>query len=234
MIIYFKTHQLFIVVITYKNFFNLRTFRIGHKIYIGRQTLIIHVKKNTNDNFSSVFQDSFSINLWAKPDDGNPSSGMIFMGVGENDDVYIWLTTVGEIGFYYSTAPYGAGDLTSPAYFSNGVQAWTMLSFTAENISNSSIVMKIYANGILIKFDEFDVKPSSFETGLYTVYIGAYNLEGSLISQFDGDIDNVMIFDKVLNSEEIAILYNSGRGTENFQLSPQLNLIGTALEMVGI
>lgn len=36
---------------------------------------------------------------------------------------------------------------------------------------------------------------------------------------FEGLIDNVMLFDRVLSADEVAFLYNSGRGTEILQLS---------------
>ncbi|MHC4457842.1 MAG: hypothetical protein ACYS0I_12295, partial [Planctomycetota bacterium] len=33
---------------------------------------------------------------------------------------------------------------------------------------------------------------------------------------FEGSIDNVMIFDRALTAEEIETLYNEGNGTETF------------------
>ena len=45
-------------------------------------------------------------------------------------------------------------------------------------------------------------------------FIGAHNQFGGPTRHFDGGMDNVMVFDKVLTAAEISALYNSGSGTE--------------------
>jgi len=68
---------------------------------------------------------------------------------------------------------------------------------------------KIYINGNLDVSSAVLISSSSDP-----VYIGMdYQLDARY---FDGEIDNVMIFNKVLSEAELAALYNGGAGTEIF------------------
>ena len=50
-------------------------------------------------------------------------------------------------------------------------------------------------------------------TSADNLYLGTRN-NGGLQWPFDGAIDNVMVFNKALTAAEVAVLYNSGNGTE--------------------
>ena len=59
-----------------------------------------------------------------------------------------------------------------------------------------------------------EVGYDGMENGTSDVYIGTTS---SLINYWANKLDNVMIFDKVLSSTEILLLYNNGAGTEDVE-----------------
>ena len=76
--------------------------------------------------------------------------------------------------------------------------------------------LKMYRNGVL-------QTTTTVDSGTYTamdntdanvVVSGQYDSDGEIVYQWDGFIDNVIIFNKELTSYEIATLYNDGSGTE--------------------
>ena len=70
---------------------------------------------------------------------------------------------------------------------------------------------KIYINGSL------DASaPISISSSADSLYIGMDYGDHSDARYFNGEIDNVMIFNRVLSDGEVDALYNGGAGTELF------------------
>jgi len=54
-----------------------------------------------------------------------------------------------------------------------------------------------------------------YSNAAYNYFIGTRNLTGTPDNAFTGGIDNFVLFARDLTPAEIAVLYNSGKGTEN-------------------
>ena len=77
---------------------------------------------DTEQTFESTFQDSFSISLWCKPDDGQPASDEYLIGIlnGNDGQMRITIQTTGKIFFYYRTSSGAVQTRTNSAVFDNG------------------------------------------------------------------------------------------------------------------
>jgi hypothetical protein len=78
--------------------------------------------------------------------------------------------------------------------------------FVAVTYNNTSGAMVLYRDGNTVA-----TATASAPSASATTYIGRY----STGYNFGGAIDNVMIFDRALTGDEIAMLYNQGQGTED-------------------
>jgi hypothetical protein len=191
---------------------------------------------DTNQTFQATFRDSFSVNLWCKPDDGQPAANQTLVAnYGASDNLFrVMLLPTGKL---YCSYIVGGGSITaldSVVVFSNGTGSWTMITAVFEKISATSARILLYSNGVLVETGATASVVMANFTSANDVLIGAYR--GIEPLRFDGSLDNVIIFDKALNSEEVSILYNSGRGTEDFQLDGNMQLSNNGsqlLSMVG-
>jgi hypothetical protein len=190
---------------------------------------------DTGQNFESTFRNSFTITLWSnlknliQSDDilglYNPETGYIIRLFRDYTEGYLY--------FYY-------GNQTTPelvnleAYYAPHNNRWVMITVVIEKTGDTSSG-RIYMNGSEISDVDHDstFNMENFSAGLALFLIGT-NDYNNKSTHFNGSIDNVMIFNKALSQEEIWTLYNSGRGTEDFQLTPNLNFDGSALIMEGI
>ncbi|MHC4457121.1 MAG: LamG domain-containing protein [Planctomycetota bacterium] len=84
-------------------------------------------------------------------------------------------------------------------------EAWHFVAVTFDPDVESG-KMVLYKDGAAV--DEANNVPTQL---LGKTYIGQFLTDYN----FEGSIDNVMIFDKALTAEEIQTLYNGGQGTEN-------------------
>lgn len=81
---------------------------------------------------------------------------------------------------------------------------WNHLFFTADNHS-----IKNYLNGIMVKEDDlYNVQWNSYT---HDTNIGVWGGEFPLESFFKGKIDDVIIYNKILNETEIERLYKEGK-----------------------
>lgn len=177
-----------------------------------------------NSNYASndLFRDSFSFSCWIKPDDGQPSTGNMFIGVetGANQDQFIMdLSTSGVIsGFHASDGGLNYVS-TSSSVFTDGAQSdYKHIVITEEKVSSGNAAMKIYVNGgeqpmsvlgggfFVITEAQFN----AFDHGGLNLYIGANNDDGTAENFYDGLIDEITVFTKALSREEVTALYNSG------------------------
>ena len=161
-------------------------------------------------DFSPVLT-PFSISTWV-----NMRSFVYFIPAskwqdGSNKEWLLYTGTQKKIIFHmyddsedaYIGRTYG----TSLASYEN---KWTHFVATYDGGTLSSGI-KIYLNGNRV--DDADSKSGSFvsvENLTAPVWIGRYATNYS-----NGQIDNVMIFNKALTQEEITFLYNGGFGTEH-------------------
>jgi len=178
---------------------------------------------DTGHHFSDVFNDSFSISLWVKPDDGRPSSTNFLFGLqhdpgsGNIDDVVrLELHTNGILKFVFE----GDTDTfiieTSGAAFSDGDQSsvgftHVLIAMTKNSGSNSSA--DIFINGVdvsdSITNDITEAKHAAFSS-TDNLFIGARNDRGTASNFFPGKIDEFAIFNSALDVNNALAIYNNG------------------------
>jgi len=173
---------------------------------------------NCNQDFDSIFQTSFSIEVWIQPDDGHPVVGGEIFGSNllTTDSVDAVLQTSGKVRIQYGSDSNDASAMTNTPVFPDGATSWTHIIFTVSEGNG----IKIYVDSLdqtldgTMDGDMAGVTMANYESGV-NFYIGALNSSDSGANGFfAGLIDNVRIFNKELSSTEVGYLYNSGTGTE--------------------
>jgi len=92
------------------------------------------------------------------------------------------------------------------------VGVWYLVAVTYDP-SVEAGKMVLYKNGVQVN-QAGGVPTQSPST---TTYIGRFL--STNVYNFNGSIDNVMIFNRALTGEEISLLYNNGNGVETFPAS---------------
>jgi hypothetical protein len=175
---------------------------------------------NTTQSFQSTFRNSFSINCWVRPDDGQPAPPDYIYGATLASSFYRFYLQLSGASITAIYDP-GAGVLTTSTTsgFSSGVNTtWKMITVTFEdNGIGVNSILSLYIDGVFKISDSAILNPDFFSsTGFF---IGALS-NGTVItagSYFDGAVDNLCIFDKVISQDEIDFLYNQGVGTEELK-----------------
>lgn len=183
---------------------------------------------DTGQPFEEIFQDDFTISLWAKPTDGQPAAEQAFFGMWSDEAQYrpqmeihlLQFPDVGGAGRIYfegrtsTESAVGGFDVYSSTGFLNGQETWHHIVCTGKQITPTTATFSIYFDGILVGSQTLTQVLSEFNTG-FNSYIGAV-LEhdddtGDYIAQelFSGSLDDVRIWKKALTSNEILDLYKS-------------------------
>ncbi len=168
---------------------------------------------NIGDPLESLFQDSFSISMWIKPDDGRPAGVPIYFGSrkGSLDRVYLAHFTTGQLEFTHE-ANNSSITFRSTAVFSNGQETWHHIVAVA----TADTLLQMYMDGVLLSDDgvrDGDASGSTFAnySGNQDITLGAYNNVGSVQAFFTGDIDDLMIFDTAKSAVEVKNIYELTR-----------------------
>ena len=170
---------------------------------------------DTGNAFQSTFRSSFSIEFWAKADDGLPSEERQFGGeVTSGDEIQLALqhsSQIGKLYFGYTSDGDAAYGRTSSAVFSDGATDWFHVVFVANDTTDQ---MSIYFDGVAQSLTSGDI--SGVTMGDFTTsnnfYVGALNNVGSLIYEWDGNIAITRIYEKALSSKEVLQNYNAQKG----------------------
>jgi hypothetical protein len=167
---------------------------------------------DTGSSFQSTFRNSFSISLWAKPDDGQPSAESSFFGT-RNSTSQDWiqsnLHTDGKVSFFYRSDNDTAEAKTSSAVFANGATSWTHIVYVADDSDDQ---LKIYINGSIVSVTNGGLSGITMAdwTSSDELFIAARDNNGNAEKFFNGMINDVAIWDSVLTASEVTALYNSG------------------------
>ena len=172
---------------------------------------------DTGQNFSSVFNDSFSISLWVKPDDGQPSASQYFFGLNDNDEdiVRAELLTNGKVKFVIEGNDDTLSTETPNEVFTNGGQdsvGFKHLLFVVTKSSGSdNTTVDIYVNGVDTEntFDTLTEADHALFSSSQNLVIGARNKDGTIRDYFSGKIDEFAIFNTALGSTEPLAIYNN-------------------------
>ena len=169
----------------------------------------------TSNSFQSVFQDSFTISAWIKPDDGQPSAPQsIFSTQAADADsgsgfIKFELLANGKMYFGHDIDGDTDADRTSTDAFSDGaVSNWKHVALVFTKSSSTQVRLQWYINGV----PETQLVKNSHAAADYTnteiVHIGCQNTAGTLDAFFDGKIDEVSLWSKALTTYEIQRFIN--------------------------
>jgi hypothetical protein len=158
---------------------------------------------NTNDYFKSIFQNSFSISFWCKPDDGQPDEiAQSLFGLSAEYINYIFLQTNGKILFIYETTDPYPIMVESSIVFANGQETWHHIVIVIEKINITQARGKLYSDGVLAGDSGIvdDVNMPAWNCS-ENPFLGDWNNSGEPdpVCWFDGSLDNMMIFNKALS-----------------------------------
>lgn len=164
----------------------------------------------------------FSVSAWIKTSD---SSNEMMIISGLDNDVFqrgwaidvlsgrIWVLMIGSISGYPSFDGWFVKDLGHNIADNN----WHHIIVTYDG-SNTRTGVKIYVDNSEAAEYTYEGTSGAISNSLIntaSVTIGARRgSSGSVNTSFNGVLDNISIYDKVLTSTERSDLYNSGSGTE--------------------
>lgn len=178
---------------------------------------------DTGDPFQSTFQSSFSISVWIKPTDGQPTprSGYVIGETNGAEDDCVWIVHGGNgtLLFQYSSNGNQARFLHNVVVFNDGQEDWHHLVMVVDSTIRGIGGVKGYLDGyvlpvgVVYKGDTTDVVSADFASD-NNLYIGSENVNDAAVNHYNGLIDNVMIFSKALNQKEVRRLYRVGMGKE--------------------
>jgi hypothetical protein len=171
----------------------------------------------TGDAFQSTYRGSFSYSFWAKPADGQPSGSEVFLGSQNSsaeDNFNIALATDGTVVANHKANNDGASYATNAAVYADGAGDWKHICVTVTDgdTGNSSYI--IYIDGAAVAGTLSSAVAGTAHddwTSTTTTWIGAMNNNGSIANAFAGQMDEVALFNVVLDADAVAAIYNSGK-----------------------
>jgi len=170
---------------------------------------------DTGDAFQSTMRGSFSIELWIKPDDGQPAADEHLLGTrnaASEDWVYVALDTSGAVDFYYESNNNGKTARTNSVIFPDGDTGWTHVVAVADSTVGGVGGMVIYVNGVLQTLDgvlDGDTSGITFAdwTSSDNIFVGASNNNGSMTNGTNGLIDSVKFYNSALTATDVLNKY---------------------------
>jgi hypothetical protein len=172
---------------------------------------------NANTTFATVFNSDFSIGFWVNFTDktGNGSHFLLGNHDGATYGTYVYfLEGQNLLGLDLARNNETTNDSVEIPNFT--YNQWYFIAITAWQADETNVAVNFYVNGVLLQAGGIGDKVLSSLVGPSNIYIGTVNEAGAVY--FSGSLDNITIFNKALTASEVALLYNSSRGTENFQL----------------
>jgi hypothetical protein len=166
---------------------------------------------DTGNAFQSTFRNSFSVELWAKLDDGQPGTIDYIFGTANADEsarLFMYIPrTDGSISFYFGVDSDEVTG-TSSAILSDGQEIWRHFCLTIVSGGTATL----YMDGVSRCTGDASGVTMSNWTSSDEVFIGTANDDGSPVGNaFDGDIAVTRIYQKALSSTEVLQNYNAQR-----------------------
>jgi len=151
---------------------------------------------------------------WVKPDDGQPAG---------NEQIYSKLDNVANgISFRTEITPTGKintilslngantqGEETNAAVFANGAQANFL--FLGGVFDGTAQTFTHYVDGNSVASTTVGTIPATLWDGYEVFRIGAYKSGGIITGFFNGQISQVMIFNRALSAAEVQRIFNEDR-----------------------
>jgi hypothetical protein len=153
-----------------------------------------------NDNDLLDITESFTLSVWVNPNLINEGHNRILNKHYANQEYNgTW-----DFGIYDGKADFNASPFFSPDHSSNSSineNVWSHLLFAYDNSGNS---WKLFINGTL---DSEGVCVFEITNNSYNLFVGVEEYE-SFQWFFQGKIDDIRIYNRALNGDEILALYN--------------------------
>lgn len=142
-----------------------------------------------------------SFNMWVNTDDNASYGELLVYGAELNGELF-HLRQANNGSLWFQTQG-GGIVLWANETLLNGV--WAMVTVTAE----SDGTIRLYKDAVLV--GQYTFSSYSFNTGTtYNLSFGNYVFDAG--TEFDGQMDEIGIWTRVLNQTEITALYNGGSG----------------------
>ena len=181
----------------------------------GSGTFLANDYLDLGHNYQAVFQDSFTIALWVKPDDGQPASREELFGlIDTNDRVRITLFNDGDIKVQYrlNSVNYLCTTGGSGYFLSNGQESKHLVWCEADNVTNE---LRIYVDNDLKFTLPGVVEPFANYGGTLSPFVGALHKASPVASRFyHGDTDALAIWSAIKSSTDRDAYWNGGDGIE--------------------
>ena len=176
---------------------------------------------------TNLLENSFSMSAWIKPDDGHPAAASAIFGsmttTGWTGQMYLSLQVNGTLLFSYGTATAQEHNLSSSAIYADKESTWKHVTLTFEMLSGSGTsgaTVTIYDGATLAgggtHIGTDTAPPAGWDKDNYAnlidLGIGIILHDTDSIQPFNGLIDEVMMYNKVLSTTEIIKNYKHGKG----------------------
>ena len=170
---------------------------------------------------------AFSVSLWAKV--GTPQAGgteVIFMLTGSSTykprlQIYKQRSGSGaseKVRFLAATTD-GAGGASSIRAFNTGtgtaeIEKWRHVAVTCTATSSAAGVFTLYVDGTASSDQTMDQLDAAADINEVLVGAWRHTTNGGITKFFDGNVDEISCWNRVLSASEITALYNSGIPTD--------------------
>lgn len=167
-----------------------------------------YVGVSASSSLSSV-SNNFTISFWANPRSAHEIDPEGVTGVaGISGQRYVFGPTVSGVSTEsgagvsvgtngVSVYEHGAGYMPSPLVYQGTINGWTHVTVVYENRQP-----RLYLNGQLVRTGATSPKA--------TVRVTPWNLGGNSYGYFDGKLDDVRVYNRVLSTGEIGALVGAG------------------------
>ena len=186
------------MLITVDNNYSMEFDGVGSYMSIGKE-------------LNSTFQNAFSYSAWVKFDSVNTTYDL-FLGAGYPFQSYIHNGTVKM----WLSSSNSTSTESIPASSALTANTWHHIAFTrsGDGVGNTN---KIYINGQL---DVTDISDTTVALSTSNLTIGAFeNPSGAASLYFDGNIDEVSIFNRELTAAQVKLIYDANSANKSIKLS---------------
>ena len=176
---------------------------------------------NTFNNFQSVYRNSFSVQMWLKPQEGTPDATQYIYGAKDGDSqVAIYLATNGNLfGIFQVDSNVGVSYASVSSIFSGGLGVWKHVTFVYTEGSNPTV----FINGVSVTVSVINTMDTSYnEMSLAdNTIIGGLGNNSSIYNQYttsitstnsrtyEGKIDEVKLYSVALTAAQIKQNYDA-------------------------